>query len=82
VLAAVLAVALLAPPALAGTLVLQAARDATLIESSDGSLANGAGPAFFVGRTSQSFGARRRAVLSSSSLRRTHRSRTSDSIAS
>jgi hypothetical protein len=64
VLAAVLAVALLAPPALAGTLVLQAARDATLIESSDGSLANGAGPAFFVGRTSQSFGARRRAVLS------------------
>jgi hypothetical protein len=47
----------------AETAVLPAARDATLIESSTGALANGAGPAFFVGRTGQRSDSRRRAVL-------------------
>src|SRR4029453_11441683 len=37
--------------------------DATLIESASGSLANGAGPFLFAGRTSQSSESIRRAVL-------------------
>jgi hypothetical protein len=44
-------------------MVVPAARDATLIEQADGLLANGAGPGLFVGRTSQSMGARRRALI-------------------
>ena len=49
--------------ALAKTLVLPALRDATLIESADGSLANGSGPYFFAGRTGQTSGSIRRALL-------------------
>jgi hypothetical protein len=49
--------------ATAETAVLSAARDATLIESATGALANGAGPVVFVGRTSQQNGSRRRAVI-------------------
>jgi hypothetical protein len=45
------------------TIELDAAADATLIESASGALANGAGPAFFVGRTGQSSSSRRRAVI-------------------
>jgi hypothetical protein len=47
----------------AETLTLGAALDATLIEDPRGELANGAGPALFVGRTSQSTGSLRRALL-------------------
>jgi hypothetical protein len=47
----------------AETAILDAARDATLIESATGSLANGEGPAVFVGRTSQDADSRRRALL-------------------
>ncbi len=42
---------------------LPAARDATLIESPTGALANGAGPHFFAGRTGQSADSIRRGVL-------------------
>jgi hypothetical protein len=51
------------PAADAGTVVLPAQLDATLIESATGSLANGAGPAFFAGRTSQARDSIRRAAL-------------------
>jgi len=56
---------LLFPPSdlRAGTITLGASLDATLIEHPAGALANGAGPALFVGRTSQASGARRRALL-------------------
>jgi hypothetical protein len=47
----------------AGEESLPAARDATLIESAEGSLANGAGPHLFVGRTNQPEEGRRRALL-------------------
>jgi hypothetical protein len=47
----------------AETVTLGAALDATLIEDPRGELANGAGPALFVGRTSQSMGSLRRALL-------------------
>lgn len=43
--------------------VLPPAKDNTLIESSSGSLSNGAGPAFFVGRTNQFTGSIRRGVI-------------------
>ena len=47
-------VLLLAPGwAAAETVFIDAARDATLIEEPDGALANGSGPAFFVGRNNQ-----------------------------
>ena len=49
--------------ALAGTVAIPAQRDATLIENGSGALANGAGPHLFAGRTSQSGGSIRRAVL-------------------
>jgi hypothetical protein len=55
--------ATLALGAAAETSVLSAVRDATLIESGTGALANGAGPALFIGRTSQQSGSRRRALL-------------------
>src|SRR4029450_6227331 len=42
---------------------LRAIRDATLIESPTGALANGAGPYFFAGRTGQASGSMRRGVL-------------------
>jgi hypothetical protein len=47
----------------AGTVNVPAARDATLIESATGALANGSGPAFFAGRTSQASDALRRGVV-------------------
>jgi hypothetical protein len=47
----------------AETVEIDAARDATLIESPTGALANGAGSALFVGRTGQEAGSRRRALL-------------------
>lgn len=43
--------------------VIEAGRDATLIEHPDGSLANGSGPVFFAGRTSQEQNSVRRALL-------------------
>jgi hypothetical protein len=55
---------LLATSAPAETAFVEAGRDATLIERMDGSLANGAGPAFFVGRTSGTRNSLRRALLS------------------
>jgi hypothetical protein len=45
------------------TAMIPALKDNTLIEDSSGSLSNGAGPYFFVGRTSQSSGSIRRAVI-------------------
>lgn len=54
----------LAPPSRADEVrVFWSARDATLVESAAGALANGSGPAFFAGRTSQSQSSRRRALL-------------------
>jgi len=50
-------------PAGAETVRIVADRDATLVETVDGSLANGSGPAFFAGRTSQGQDFRRRALL-------------------
>jgi hypothetical protein len=52
-----------APPALAGTALVPASKDATLIERAAGDLASGSGPYVFAGRTSQSSGSVRRAVL-------------------
>jgi hypothetical protein len=51
-------------PAAPETLTLEANRDATLIEDPGGSLANGAGPSCFMGRTAQSENGIRRALLS------------------
>jgi hypothetical protein len=45
------------------TVELDAARDATLIESASGAFANGSGPAVFVGRTGQTSDSRRRSVI-------------------
>ena len=42
---------------------IQATRDTTLIENPDGALANGAGPAFFAGRTNQAENGLRRALI-------------------
>jgi hypothetical protein len=47
----------------ANTLAVPALRDATLIESPTGSLANGSGPHFFAGRTGQPSGSIRRGVV-------------------
>jgi hypothetical protein len=47
----------------AGAATLVAARDATLVESAGGRLANGAGPDLFSGRTNQAEEGRRRALL-------------------
>ena len=60
---ALLAMSLAAAPAAAGTLRLEADRDATLIESPDGERANGAGPVLFAGRTAEGENAIRRALL-------------------
>ena len=51
-----------APPA-ALTADIPASRDSTLIEQSEGALGNGAGPNFFAGRTAQTSGYLRRALL-------------------
>jgi len=61
--AAAMAQATLASASAADTATLSAARDATLIESTTGAFANGAGPVIFVGRTSQSSNSRRRALV-------------------
>lgn len=45
------------------TVVLAPTQDATLIESANGSIANGSGPVFFAGRTGQSSASLRRALL-------------------
>ncbi len=50
-------------PALAETVELEASGDATLIEEPDGVLANGSGPAFFVGRTNLVDNSIRRALV-------------------
>lgn len=49
--------------AFAETVVVPAAADNTLIESPTGALSNGAGPAFFVGRNSQTSNFRRRGLI-------------------
>jgi len=54
---------LVAVPAAAETVVIEADRDATLIEDADGAWANGSGPVFFAGRTNENQGGVRRAVL-------------------
>jgi hypothetical protein len=55
---------LLAPVwAAAETVLIEAGRDATLIEEPDGLLANGSGPAFFVGRNNQAANSIRRGLV-------------------
>ncbi|TFG94043.1 MAG: hypothetical protein E4H11_07505, partial [Myxococcales bacterium] len=55
---------LLAPAAaMAETVFIEAARDATLIEDPDGALANGSGPVFFVGRNNQAENSVRRGLI-------------------
>jgi hypothetical protein len=49
--------------AAAETILIDAGRDATLIEEPDGALANGAGPVFFVGRTNQRANSVRRGLI-------------------
>jgi hypothetical protein len=57
-------VLLLAPAVAAAEMILiDAGRDATLIEEADGALANGAGPVFFVGRTNQRQNSVRRGLI-------------------
>jgi hypothetical protein len=50
-------------PGFGATITLEPTKDNTLIESADGSLSNGAGPAVFAGRTGQSSNSIRRALL-------------------
>jgi hypothetical protein len=50
-------------PGFGATITLEPIKDNTLIESADGSLSNGAGPAFFAGRTGQSSNSIRRSLL-------------------
>ena len=59
----VLVAFLMATPVAAETVTIEARRDATLIEHPEGAQANGSGPAFFVGRTSQSKNSVRRGLL-------------------
>lgn len=55
---------LLAPlPAAADTAFIEATRDATLVEEPSGTLANGSGPVFFVGRTNARQNSVRRALV-------------------
>jgi len=58
-----IAISLLGAPVLAGTVLVPADRDATLVEHPDGAFANGSGPAFFAGRTNQEENGIRRALL-------------------
>jgi len=64
ILVLVLAAALGGASAAAATLTIAASRDATLVEQPDGNLGNGAGPAFFAGRTNQADNGVRRALIS------------------
>ena len=57
------AAAAAAPAGAEEVAVLPSVRDATLVESATGALANGSGPAIFAGRTSQAVEPRRRALL-------------------
>ena len=50
-------------PAWADTVSIEAERDTTLIEHPTGALANGSGPSFFIGRTSQPQNSIRRALI-------------------
>jgi hypothetical protein len=50
-------------PAAAESVIIEANRDATLIENPEGALANGSGPFFFVGRTGQGRDSVRRTLL-------------------
>jgi len=61
----ILVLLLLAPAAAsrAETVLIEAARDATLIEDPDGALANGSGPAFFIGRNNQGENSVRRGLI-------------------
>lgn len=55
---------LLAPAlATADSVLIEASRDATLIEQPDGALANGSGPVFFVGRNNQAQNSVRRGLV-------------------
>jgi len=54
---------LAAAPVFADMVHIPADRDNTLIEDADGALSNGAGPAFFAGRTNQSLFSIRRALV-------------------
>ena len=63
VCAIVLAAIGLATAARAETTLIPAAKDNTLIENPAGALSNGSGPAFFAGRTGQTEGSIRRAVI-------------------
>ena len=54
---------LIPAPVIAETVRIEAGRDATLIEHPDGARANGSGPAFFVGRTSQGQNSVRRTLI-------------------
>ncbi len=51
------------PPATVQTVEIEAARDNTLFESTQGHLSNGAGDKLFVGRTHQGVGSVRRALI-------------------
>ena len=59
------ALLLLLAPALAtaNTVLIEAGRDATLIEEPNGALANGSGPLFFVGRTNRAQNSVRRGLV-------------------
>jgi hypothetical protein len=59
----VLLTILFVAPAAAETVTIEADRDATLIEDPDGALANGSGPALFVGRNNAAENSVRRALL-------------------
>lgn len=52
-----------AAPAAADTVMVEAGRDATMIEDAAGSRANGSGPGFFAGRTSQPADSIRRGLI-------------------
>jgi hypothetical protein len=60
-----IALLLLLVPAMAAaeTILIDAVQDATLIEDPDGDLANGSGPVFFAGRTSQRQNSVRRGLV-------------------
>jgi hypothetical protein len=61
--AALLMTLALSAPVAAETVTIEARRDATLIEDAEGGRANGSGPSFFVGRTSEDRGSIRRGLL-------------------
>ena len=63
ILSTLLFTCLTATPAFADMVHIPADRDNTLIEDADGAVSNGAGPAFFAGRTNQSLFSIRRALV-------------------